>query len=54
MWNLSANYDLSGPCNCTLVFTAKNLSDKSHVADMTRGLIPRMPRLLQAGMEAGF
>jgi len=54
VWNLSANYDLSGPCNCTLFFTAKNLSDKSYLADMTRGLIPGMPRLLQGGFEIRF
>ena len=54
MWNLSSDYDLSGSCNGTLFFTAKNLSDKNHVVDMTGGFIPGMPRLLQAGMEAGF
>jgi Fe(3+) dicitrate transport protein len=54
VWNLSANYDLSGPYNCTLFFTAKNLRNKSYVADMTRGLIPRMPRLLQGGFEIRF
>jgi len=53
VWNLTANYALP-VCNCTLFATAKNLTDKLYVADMSRGLIPGMPRLVQAGFEVRF
>jgi Fe(3+) dicitrate transport protein len=53
VWNLTANYALP-VCNCTVFATAKNLGDKLYVADMSRGLIPGMPRLVQAGFELRF
>ena len=53
VWNLTANYDLP-LCDCTVFATAKNLGDKLYVADMSRGLIPGMPRLVQAGFELRF
>jgi Fe(3+) dicitrate transport protein len=53
VWNLTANYDLP-LCDCTVFATAKNLGDTLYVADMSRGLIPGMPRLLQAGFEVRF
>ena len=53
VWNLTANYDLPR-CNCTVFATAKNLADTLYVADMSRGLIPGMPRLVQAGFEVRF
>ena len=53
VWNLTANYALP-VCNCTAFATAKNLTDKLYVADMSRGLIPGMPRLVQAGIEVRF
>ena len=53
VWNLTANYDLP-LCNCTVFATAKNLGDELYVADMSRGLIPGMPRLVQAGFEVRF
>jgi Fe(3+) dicitrate transport protein len=34
--------------------TAKNLTDKLYVADMSRGLIPGMPRLVQGGFSFRF
>jgi Fe(3+) dicitrate transport protein len=34
--------------------TVKNLADRTYVADMTRGLIPGMPRLVQVGFTASF
>ncbi len=52
-WNLTANYALP-ICNCTVFATAKNLTDELYVADMSRGLIPGMPRLVQAGFEVRF
>jgi Fe(3+) dicitrate transport protein len=54
VWNLTANYTLSAGCDCTLYATAKNLGDKLYVADMSRGLIPGMPRVVQAGFELRF
>ncbi len=53
VWNLAANYRLAA-CDCTLFAAAKNLTDQLYVADMSRGLIPGMPRLLQAGLEWRF
>ena len=53
VWNLTANYELSA-CECKLFVTAKNLNDELYVADMSRGLIPGMPRLVQGGFEARF
>jgi len=53
VWNLTANFALSF-CDCTVFATAKNLGDKLYVADMSRGLIPGMPRLVQAGFEVRF
>lgn len=53
VWNLAANYGLDA-CDCRLFFTAKNLTDKLYVADMSRGLVPGMPRLVQAGFEVRF
>ena len=53
VWNLSANYDLDA-CACRVYATAKNLTDKLYVADMSRGLIPGMPRTVQAGFEFSF
>jgi Fe(3+) dicitrate transport protein len=53
VWNLTANYSLQ-LCECTVFATAKNLTDELYVADMSRGMIPGMPRLLQAGIEVRF
>jgi len=53
VWNLAANYALDA-CDCTVFVTAKNLTDELYVADMSRGLIPGMPRLVQAGFALRF
>jgi Fe(3+) dicitrate transport protein len=53
VWNLTANYALPA-CDCTLFAAAKNLGDKLYIADMSRGLIPGMPRTVQAGFEFRF
>jgi Fe(3+) dicitrate transport protein len=53
VWNLAANYDLQA-CDCRLFVTAKNLTDELYIADMSRGLIPGMPRLVQGGFEFRF
>jgi Fe(3+) dicitrate transport protein len=53
VWNLTANYALSA-CDCTVFAAGKNLTDKLYVADMSRGLIPGMPRVVQVGFEWDF
>jgi Fe(3+) dicitrate transport protein len=53
VWNLSANYPVEA-WNTHLFLTVKNLTDELYVADMSRGLIPGMPRLLQGGFVVEF
>jgi Fe(3+) dicitrate transport protein len=53
VWNATANYALDA-CDCTVFVTGKNLGDKLYVADMSRGLTPGMPRLVQAGFSFRF
>ncbi|HEX5649208.1 MAG TPA: TonB-dependent siderophore receptor [Steroidobacteraceae bacterium] len=53
VWNLTANYTLEA-CECKVFAAAKNLTDKLYVTDMSRGLIPGMPRIVQAGFEFNF
>jgi Fe(3+) dicitrate transport protein len=53
VWNATANYALTA-CDCTVFVTGKNLGDKLYVADMSRGLTPGMPRLVQAGFSFRF
>ena len=37
-----------------LTFTAKNIFDKSYVADRSRGILPGVPRIVQAGVVVKF
>jgi Fe(3+) dicitrate transport protein len=53
VWNLTANYALQF-CDCTVFASAKNLTDELYVVDMSRGMIPGMPRIVQAGFEVRF
>jgi Fe(3+) dicitrate transport protein len=53
VWNLSANYPLRA-WNMNLFFTVKNLTDDLYIVDMSRGLVPGMPRLVQGGFEVRF
>jgi Fe(3+) dicitrate transport protein len=53
VWNLSANYPVAA-WNCNLFLTVKNLTDELYVVDMSRGLVPGMPRLVQGGFEVRF
>ena len=41
-------------CDRSLFVTSKNLTDKLYIADMSRGLSPGMPRLLQGGLQIRF
>jgi Fe(3+) dicitrate transport protein len=53
VWNLSANYPLPA-WSMNLFFTVKNLTDDLYIVDMSRGLVPGMPRLVQGGFEVRF
>ena len=53
VYNLSMNYRAPA-ANWTLFLAGKNLADKTYVVDMSRGLIPSMPRTWQAGVEFAF
>ncbi len=53
IWNAAVNY-LVKPLNTTLFLTAKNLTDKTYIVDRTRGILPGMPRLIQAGFTYRF
>lgn len=53
VWNAAVNY-LVKPINTTLFLTAKNLTDKIYIVDRTRGILPGMPRLIQAGFTYRF
>ena len=52
LWNATLNYKLRvGP---TVFFTVKNLFDRMVIVDRTRGLLPGIPRLVQAGVSFTF
>ena len=52
VWNATAECAFGD--GFSVFASAKNLTDELYVADMTRGLIPGHPRLLQAGVEYRF
>jgi Fe(3+) dicitrate transport protein len=51
LWNAAATYTHAG---ITLFVTARNLTDRLYVADRTRGLLPGLPRTVQAGVTQAF
>lgn len=51
VWNASADYQVG---RATIVLTVKNLFDGLFIVDRTRGILPGSPRLVQAGLKAGF
>ena len=53
IWNATVNYTVPAS-GWTLFVTAKNVFDRLYVVDMTRGLIPGAPRLLQGGFSYRF
>lgn len=53
IWNASAEYAWP-QTGLTLFATVKNATDELYVVDMSRGLIPGSPRLVQAGFEYVF
>jgi Fe(3+) dicitrate transport protein len=53
VWNAAVNYRLPAR-NVTLFVTAKNLLDRTFIVDRSRGVIPGIPRLVQAGAKMTF
>jgi Fe(3+) dicitrate transport protein len=53
IWNATLNYALPDT-GWTFFVAAKNLTDEVYVADMTRGMIPGSPRLVQGGVNFRF
>jgi Fe(3+) dicitrate transport protein len=53
IWNAALNYPIEA-WRTTLFVTTKNLADRLYIADRTRGLIPGMPRQIQAGLRFTF
>jgi Fe(3+) dicitrate transport protein len=52
LWNATINYRL--PVPATVFVTVKNLFDRTVIVDRTRGLLPGLPRLVQAGVSLSF
>lgn len=52
VWNATVNYTARDWLE--IYATVKNLGDRLHVVDMTRGLTPGNPRLMQAGIVTRF
>jgi Fe(3+) dicitrate transport protein len=52
-WNLTLNYPLEG-IRSTLYFSVKNLFDRTAIVDRARGILPGIPRLIQAGVHWNF
>ena len=53
IWNATANYKLE-KLRTTFFVTAKNLLDRTYIADRSRGLLPGPPRGLHAGFKFNF
>jgi Fe(3+) dicitrate transport protein len=52
VWNFTTQYDLRN--GLTLFASGKNVGDKLYIADLSRGIIPGSPRLVQVGFEYDF
>jgi len=50
VWNSTINYEVEA-LRSTFFVSVKNLFDRVFVVDRTRGLIPGIPRMLQAGVK---
>ncbi|MFN6203158.1 MAG: TonB-dependent receptor domain-containing protein [Acidobacteriota bacterium] len=50
VWNTTVNYEVES-LRSTFFVSVKNLFDRVFVVDRTRGLIPGIPRMLQAGVK---
>jgi Fe(3+) dicitrate transport protein len=52
VWNATANFYVNDRLD--LYATVKNLADKDYVVDMSRGLVPGSPQLVQGGFTRRF
>lgn len=53
IWNTTVNYEIE-TIRSTFFVTVKNLFDRVVIVDRTRGILPGLPRLLQAGVKFEF
>jgi Fe(3+) dicitrate transport protein len=53
IWNVAVN-TLIPRSRTTMFATVKNLTDRRYIVDRTRGILPGMPRLVQAGISQPF
>ncbi len=53
VWNLAANYTIPS-LRLTMLLTVKNMFDNVYVVDLSRGMLPGAPRLVQYGLEWNF
>jgi Fe(3+) dicitrate transport protein len=52
VFNLALNYKIRD--QLTAFFTVKNIADRNHIVERTRGIQVGMPRLIQAGIRYSF
>jgi Fe(3+) dicitrate transport protein len=53
IWNAAASWTIAR-LHSSVFVTVKNVSDALYIADRSRGLLPGVPRLLQAGVRVRF
>ena len=53
VWNATANYNVE-KMHTTFFITIKNVFDRLYIADRARGILPGLPRLVQAGLKFRF
>lgn len=53
IWNATLSYDVKA-LDGSLFVAVKNLTDELYLADRSRGMLPGLPRLVQAGFVARF
>jgi Fe(3+) dicitrate transport protein len=53
IFNATLNYPVE-QWRTTLFITAKNLADRLYIVDRSRGILPSMPRMIQAGFRFAF
>ena len=56
VWNATLNYRIGGFDHFvpTVFITTKNLADDTFIVDRRRGIMPGIPRLIQAGVKFSF
>jgi len=52
-WNATANYTVE-QIKTTFFVTLKNLTDRTYIVDRSRGILPSMGRIAQAGVKINF